>query len=234
MVSLYAISDLHLSFGKNKPMDVFEGWEDYANRLEKNWKNIVTKYDSVVIAGDISWAMNLSGSRDDFLFLESLPGEKIIMRGNHDYWWGSVKKINDFFSVSGFKSVKLLHNNAIETQDFCVCGARGWLCRPQSDHDVKICKREIQRLELSLSSAEGSKSEKIAFMHYPPIYGGEEFEDVFDVLKKYEIKRCYYGHVHGKDAFKRSFIGEYKGVNLELISCDYTGFTPKLVPKGRF
>jgi predicted phosphohydrolase len=209
-------------------MDVFEGWHDYVRIIEKNWRNLIREKDCVVIAGDISWAMNLKEAAEDFKFIDSLPGKKIIIKGNHDFWWSSVKKINDFFKEKKIESIKVLQNLSLESQGFCICGARGWVCKAKTDKDKKIIQREVGRLKLSFKSSENSKLEKVVFMHYPPVYDGEE-NDIMEILVENNVNKCYYGHVHGKHASKKAFIGNYRGVNLDFISCDYLSFTPKLV-----
>lgn len=227
-MSLYTISDLHLSLGEaKKSMEVFPGWENYVERLEKNWKSTVSEDDSVVICGDISWAMKLEEAVKDFEFLNSLPGEKIILRGNHDYWWITSKKIIDFIDYYGFKNFKLLHNNCIESQECCICGTRGWILRDQNSHDLKMVNREIIRLKLSLESRK-SMNPLIVFFHYPPYYFGGDMR-MIDFLCSYGVKYCYYGHVHSKDSSKCVCSEIIKGVRCELVSADYLNFQPKLI-----
>ncbi|MDR1240456.1 MAG: metallophosphoesterase [Oscillospiraceae bacterium] len=227
-MSLFAISDLHLSLGASKPMDIFEEWHNYVEIIEKNWKNSVAENDCVVIAGDISWAMNLNEAEKDFKFIDSLPGEKIIIKGNHDFWWSSVRKISNFFKEKKINSIKVLQNLSLESQGFCICGTRGWVCKSKSDRDKKIVHREVERLRLSFKSSEKSELEKVVFMHYPPVYDKEENE-LMGVLVENNVNICYYGHVHGKHASGKAVVGKYRGVNLEFISCDYLGFKPRLV-----
>ncbi|MCL2311999.1 MAG: metallophosphoesterase [Firmicutes bacterium] len=225
-MSLFVISDLHLSLSSKKPMDIFPGWTDYVNILKKNWYETVKKEDTIVICGDISWGMNLNESIKDFEFINSLPGEKIILKGNHDYWWTTVKKIENFFLDNNFNTIKILQNNSIESQNYCICGTRGWLAKPQCDHDLKIIKREVERLKLSLKSAEKSKLEKIVFLHYPPVYFKERNE-IMDILIKNKIKYCYYGHIHTHNI--KPYLVD--NVRFELISCNYLNFRPKLISR---
>ncbi len=152
-MSLFVIADLHLSFGCNKPMDVFPGWKDYTQRLEQNWRSLVKESDTVVIAGDVSWAMKLEETEQDFAFIHRLPGQKILMKGNHDYWWSTKSKIERFLQEKGFTSMKVLHNNAYIVENVAVCGTRGWLYNSETEEDVKIVNREVGRLVASLNDA---------------------------------------------------------------------------------
>lgn len=228
-MAIYAISDLHLSLGTQKPMDVFEGWEGYVEKIEKNWKEKVKEEDTVVIAGDISWAMKLEESKNDFAFINSLPGKKILIKGNHDYWWSTKKKIEDFFKANKFDSISIIQNTAIKVGEHCICGTRGWMMNSETQEDVKILNREIGRLKTSLDIAKKENLEPILFLHYPPVYGGEECKDIIDILIARNIKKCYYGHVHGSRAMKKAVVGDYKGMDFKLISCDYIGFSPVVV-----
>lgn len=231
-MSLFAISDLHLANNnKEKAMDVFSGWEDYTNRLKKNWIKIVRPGDTVVIAGDLSWAMKLEDSLADFIFLDSLPGNKILIKGNHDFWWSSKSKILNFLQQNNFHNIDIIYNSAIETQGACVCGTRGWLYNPQDDQEKKIVLREAGRLNTSILEAKKFSDEPIVFLHYPPVYGGTECKEILDVLVKHGIKKCYYGHIHGNLNMKNTIQGNYNGINFYLISADFLCFTPKLILK---
>lgn len=225
-MGLFAIADLHLSLGTDKPMDVFEGWKDYVPKLEANWRSTVGPGDTVVVAGDISWAMKLEEAAADFRFLDSLPGRKLIVKGNHDYWWSTRKKIEGFLSENAFSSIGIIHNSAEEVAGYAVCGTRGWLYDAESAGDKKIVAREVGRLNASLDAAEKMGGKPVVFLHYPPVYGGAECREIMDVLVKRGVSDCYYGHIHGGAAAKRSPTGEYRGVRLHLISCDYLGFKP--------
>ena len=226
-MALYTISDLHLSLGSEKTMEVFPGWEHYIEKLEKNWTSTVSENDSVVICGDISWSMKLEEAVKDFEFLNSLPGEKIILKGNHDYWWATCKKIRDFMDYHGFKNFKILHNNCIKSQGFSICGTRGWTLKDQNIHDLKMVDREIIRLRLSIESRT-SVDPIIVFFHYPPYYSGGDTK-MIDFLCSYGVKCCYYGHVHSKDSSKYVCSKVVKGVCCELVSADYLNFQPKLI-----
>ena len=227
-MSLFAIADTHLSFGTNKPMDTFEGWSNYTQWLENNWNRLVGNEDYVIIAGDISWAMNFDELKADFAFIDSVKGKKIILKGNHDYWWNTVKKMNEFLDLNNFKSISFLYNNAYEFDGFSVCGSRGWLLDSDEQQDEKVLRREVLRLEMSLDSAKSD--EKIVFLHYPPITTNEKCDDILNLLVKYGIKKCYYGHLHGAAA-KYAVDDSINGVDFKLISADRLNFTPYLIKK---
>ncbi len=225
-MALFAIADLHLSLGEDKPMDVFEGWKGYVPRLEKNWRALVRDEDTVVVAGDISWAMKLDEAEADFRFLDSLPGRKLILKGNHDYWWSTRKKIEGFLASHGFRSIGIIHNSAERVGEIAVCGTRGWLCAAESAEDRKLVAREVGRLNASLDAAEKTGGRPVVFLHYPPVYDGMECREILGVLLERGIGDCYYGHIHGRLAAARAPEGEYRGIRLHLISCDYLGFRP--------
>ncbi len=219
-MSLYVIADLHLSFGTDKPMDIFGGWEDYVQKIKKNWISKVDDCDTVVIPGDISWGMDLEEARPDFEFLDKLPGKKILLKGNHDYYFSTKNKIDKFFRENGFKSLNFLSNNSYEYGKYSICGTRGWVNEPGQAADSKILKREAGRLKLSLDSAKG---EPIVFLHYPPIFRGSETVEILNVLRQYKIKRVYYGHLHGRSC-KYAVEGVVDGIYYKLISSDYLKF----------
>lgn len=224
-MSLFAIADLHLSFGVSKPMDVFKGWDNYVEKLEKKWRTVVKTEDTVVISGDISWAMDLNEALEDFRFIDKLPGKKIIIKGNHDYWWTTRNKIEKFLKENSFESIKVLFNSAETVEDVCICGTRGWLDTRKMEENEKLKKREALRLKTSIECAEKNK-EIIVFLHYPPVYCDNRCEEIMEVLKEKKIKRCFYGHVHGKEAHAKALNGKYMGVNFKLVSCDYLKFVP--------
>lgn len=230
-MALFVIADLHLSFGCNKPMDVFPGWKDYTQRLEQNWHNTVTKDDTVVIAGDISWAMKLEEAERDFAFIHQLPGNKILMKGNHDYWWSTKTKIEQFLQANGFDTLQVLHNNAYFAQGAAICGTRGWLYNSKTEEDIKIVSREVGRLIASLDDAKRQQPEvtPIVFLHYPPVYGNMACAEILQVLEQRGVHTCYFGHVHGNQASQKAVKGTYNGIKMHLISCDYIDFTPVLV-----
>lgn len=225
-MSLFAIADTHLSFGTDKPMDSFPGWNDYVSRLEKNWNSVVTQQDTTVIAGDISWAMNFEELYNDFDFINRLNGEKIILKGNHDYWWNTFSKMNKFIEQNNFHSIKILHNNAYNVSGVSVCGSRGWMFESEEEHDEKVLNREVNRIKMSIEAAESE--EKIVFLHYPPLTTNGSCSEILELLKENGIKKCYYGHLHGVAA-KIAVDDTIDGIQFKLISCDKLGFLPKLI-----
>lgn len=227
-MSIYAISDLHLSLGTDKPMDVFEGWDNYVERLKNNWSEKITADDTVVIAGDISWGMGIEECYEDFKFIDNLPGKKLIVRGNHDFWWSTRTKIENFFKSNNLNSLSIVNNEAIRIGEYCICGTRGWMYK-RTRADRKIYFREIGRLKASLDDAKQLGGEPIVFIHYPPVYNFEESEEIIDILIERKVKKCYYGHIHGSGADTKAKLGNYKGIDFELISCDYLNFCPKFV-----
>ncbi len=227
-MSLFGIGDTHLSFGKNKPMDIFSGWDSYVERLEKQWNGVVDDDDTVVINGDISWSMRLSECYEDFSFLNSLKGRKILLKGNHDYWWSTLSKINKYLEDNKFDTIKVLFNNSFNAGNYSICGTRGWFYdSPESDK--KVILRERQRLIRSVESA-GDEREKIVFLHYPPVYDDQVCEEIYSVLVDYKIKRCYFGHIHGEKTGRYEHF-ERDGIRFSLISSDYLRFCPKLIEK---
>ena len=225
-MSLFVIGDLHLSLGvPNKPMDIFGGWKNYQQLIEENWLENVRAEDTVVLAGDLSWGMSLEQSDADFAFIDRMPGRKIILKGNHDYWWNSLKKMENFFEAKGYHSLHILHNNHYEYGEYGICGTRGWVNMPGEAADAKVLAREVQRLEVSVQSAVKAGLCPIVFLHYPPIYGNSYNYDILEVLHKYRIERCYYGHVHGKGHL-HAFQGIYEETKMEMISSDYLHFIP--------
>lgn len=229
-MALYAISDLHLPIGVDKPMDIFGSkWANYVERLEKNWRSIVNDDDTVVIPGDISWAMYLDESIPDFAFIDSLPGKKIISKGNHDYWWTTMSKLNKFLAENKFESIEFMQNNAIMYKNIAICGTRGWSYLGNgeaSEDDRKIYEREIGRLVLSINDAKRYNPERIiVFFHFPPINTDLAETGFSKILKENGIDLCLYGHLH--NALRQNIVeGEHEGVKYMLVSCDYREFIP--------
>ena len=221
-MSLFAIADLHLSLGADKPMDIFPGWAGYVEKLEKNWRENVRPEDTVVIAGDISWGLEIGETKEDFAFLDSLPGTKLLLKGNHDLWFSTKTKVERFFEENGFSTLKILFNNAYEYGDYAICGTRGWM---NDQTDKKVLLRECGRLRLSLEAGEKLGKKPLVFLHYPPVYGGGECYEILDVLLEYGIERVYYGHIHGYSA-GYAINGIRNGIDFRLISCDYIQFNP--------
>ena len=228
-MSLFVIADMHLSLGENKKMDKFSGWKNYEQRLQENWNSIVKEDDTVVIAGDISWAMKLGDTRTDFEFLHALPGKKILIKGNHDYWWSTKKKMDEMLAQNGFDDMLILFNNAYEYGDYAICGTRGWSYDCPADEQT-VLLREVGRLETSIKAGLAMGREPLVFLHYPPVYGDYVCAEIMDVLMRYGIKRCWYGHLHGA-ARGKAIIGDVGGIDMKLISADYVGFFPQLILK---
>lgn len=229
-MSLYVIGDLHLcKSAPEKTMSIFSGWENYQERIEKNWTELIKTDDTVVIAGDLSWAMSLESAAADLGFVDSLPGKKIILKGNHDYWWTTKKKMEDFFAANGFSTLSILHNNHYKYDRYGICGTRGWVNMPGETADEKVLRREVMRLEASIKSALSEDLEPIVFMHYPPVFASNFNYDILDILYKYDIKRCYYGHIHGRSAHGLCVQNIYDGIDFHLISGDYLQFIPEKI-----
>lgn len=228
-MALFAIGDTHLSLGSEKPMDVFGGaWENYVEKLRQGFSEVKPE-DTVVLCGDISWGMTLQEALPDFRFLDALPGTKYILKGNHDYWWVTANKMLTFWAEHGLTTLHLLHNNCAFYGDVALCGTRGWffdeeLARSESD---KVYRRELIRLECSLKAA-GEAREKLAFLHYPPKYQGYICQDIVDLLEKYGVSRCFYGHLHGP-SHKLAVQGVSGGVDYRLVAADYLDFIPEKI-----
>lgn len=229
-MSIYAIGDTHLSFSTDKPMDIFGGWTDYVYRLEKNWRTVVKTEDTVVIPGDISWAMSLEGAEEDFRFLHSLPGRKIILKGNHDYWWTTKKKMDTYLREKGFDSIEILHNNAFRVGDFTLCGSRGWFYDAQTGLDKKVIAREAARIDRSIEEGKKLGGELIVFLHYPPLSQEQKCEEIMQVLIKHGIKRCVYGHLHGGSCLY-AVQEKVDGIDFSLVSADFLQFCPRILEK---
>ena len=232
-MSIYAIGDPHLSLSSDKPMDIFPGWDDYVGRLKRNWEALVKPNDTVILAGDISWALKLEEVKADFAFLDALPGKKLILKGNHDYWWQTKKKLDDFIEKNGFSSLSILFNNAYRIGDTVVCGSRGWFFDDDEGKEKKVLLREAGRLRMSIEAAlelGGTSENTVAFLHYPPVTLELQCEEIMDVLKEYGIKKCFFGHLHGP-SLKNAVNGVVDGIKFELVSADYLKFCPRLVKK---
>lgn len=223
-MAIYTIGDLHLSLGCEKPMDIFPGWQGYMEKLERHWNTLVRPEDTVVLAGDTSWAMKLEDTVADFSFLQRLPGQKLLLKGNHDYWWTTVKKMERFLQENGFDSLHTLHNNSILAEGLAVCGTRSWMFDVGEAHDEKVMNRELGRLRASLDAAQEG-AERVAFLHYPPVYPNANAQQVIDLLKEYNVKRCFYGHLHG-NAIRFAVQGMVDGIEYRLISADALAFCP--------
>lgn len=234
-MSIYVIADLHLSFSQNKPMDIFgDNWENHAEKIKENWIKKVKADDYVILPGDFSWATYIEDTKLDFSYLNSLPGKKILLKGNHDYWWTTLASMRKFVKENEFENIDFLYNNSYLVEDKIIVGTRGWNVLDSED-DKKMIKRETARLELSIKDGiqkYGNEREIIAFLHYPPITQNNlnklENREFINMLKKYNIKRCYYGHLHGQ-SHKDAVVGIIDGIEYKLISADYLNFDLQLI-----
>ncbi|MBE7014627.1 MAG: serine/threonine protein phosphatase [Ruminococcaceae bacterium] len=233
-MALFTISDLHLSLNTNKSMEVFGGvWKDYIEKLEYNWNNLVKKDDLVVIPGDISWETYLEDAVLDFKFLDNLNGQKIISKGNHDFWFLTVNKLYNFFNENNISTIKMLHNNFYTYKNVAICGTKGIdiTKKPTTEEAIKIENREAGRLEKSILDAKKAGFDDVlVFMHYPPVIKEGKYNNnlFYYILKEYGIKKCYYGHLHSR-SHHLAFCEEIDGILFELISSDYLNFTPKKI-----
>ena len=224
-MALYAIGDLHLCLGAPKPMDIFGGaWVGYMEKLREGL-SIIKPDDTTVLLGDLSWSLDLQNARSDFAWINKIPGRKIILKGNHDYWWRTAAKFTKFCQENGFEDLYLLNNNCYDYDGYAFCCTRGWFFEEErsGQHDEKVFKRELIRLETSLKAA-GDKP-KLVFLHYPPRYKGYECAEILQLLKKYDVRRCFYGHLHG-GSHKLAMEGLWDGVDFKLTASDYLGFKP--------
>ena len=227
-MALYAIGDLHLCLGAPKPMDIFGGaWVGYMDKLKRGFETIKDT-DTTVLLGDLSWALSLQEASADFAWIDQIPGKKIILKGNHDYWWSTAKKFYDFCAENGYSNQFILNNNCYEYEDWAICGTRGWFFEEErsGEHDEKVFKRELMRLEASLQAA-GDKN-KIVFLHYPPIYKGYTCTEILRLLEEYDVRKCFYGHLHG-GSHGLAIEGLWNGVEFKLVSADKLGFSPYTV-----
>ncbi len=240
-MSIFTISDLHLSTldSTDKSMEIFgKRWTGYINKLKSNWLQLVSDADTVIIPGDVSWALTLDEAKSDILFLDSLPGKKIIGKGNHDFWWCTMKKHAAFFEKNGVKTISFLYNNAHETEKYIIAGTRGWyhdedaVSTPNDTDFNKLTNRETLRLKTSLDKAiclkqTSPEKEILVFMHFPPFWNGKESEPIMNLLAEYGVRRLYYGHIHGNYTVTPEFV--YKDVQMCIVSADYLNFTPKII-----
>lgn len=225
-MAIYVIADLHLSFSQDKPMSIFgENWEGHSEKIKNNWISKVKPEDTVVLPGDFSWAMYLQDTYKDFEYLNSLPGKKLLLKGNHDYWWTTVTNMRNFLEENKFKNIDFIYNNSYLVENKILTGTRGWNLL-DTENSSKMIKRESIRLQLAIEDVikkYGDDKEIIVFMHYPPISNTNKKSDFLKILKQYDIKRCYYGHLHGK-SHQDAVEGIVDGIEFKLISADYLNF----------
>ena len=224
-MAIFAISDLHLSFNTDKPMNIF-GWDNYEEKVKEDWQNKVKENDLVLLPGDFSWEENLKNTYEDFKFISKLPGKKLLLKGNHDYWWSTLKKMREFLRDNNFENIDFLYNNSYEFENRIIAGTRGWILSEDTKQDKKIKAREVLRLENSIKDGIkklGQDKEIIVCMHYPPLSKECMQTEFSQVLKKYNVKKCIYGHLHGKSQ-EEGVTGNIDGIEYIMASSDYTGF----------
>ena len=227
-MSIYAISDLHLSFNTDKPMNIF-GWDDYENRIAEDWNKKVSDEDLVLLPGDFSWELRLQNTYKDFEYLSNLPGKKLLLKGNHDYWWTTLKSMRDYLKQNNYNNIDFIYNNSYEYENKIIAGTRGWNIATETEEDKKIKARELLRLENSIKDGiekYGEDKEIIVCRHYPPIIKENTNTEYAAILQKYKVKKCIYGHLHGKSQVN-AIEGIFNGVEYIMASCDYTGFKLK-------
>ena len=230
-MSIYALADLHLSFGTDKPMEVFgDAWDNYTERISDNWQSIVKPDDLVIVPGDISWATYIEDAYKDFDFINRLNGKKAILKGNHDYWWTTLSKMNKFLCENRFDTITILNNTAISYEDAAICGTRGWWVREDmSEEDIRILDREKIRLVLSCEAAAKLQKDRIIVgLHYPPVDKNGKHREFLEILKEYNVDTCVYGHLHSH-SHKTAVVGNVEGVDMKLVAGDFVDFTPILV-----
>ncbi len=222
-MALYVIGDLHLSLGGDKPMEVFGAhWDAHYEKVKNDWLERISETDTVILPGDISWAITFEGAKIDLEWIHQLPGKKIIFKGNHDYWWVSKTKMDPVFD-----SINFVHNSFGVYEDYAICGTRGWICPGEEFtlEDEKVYKRELMRLENSIRQAQAKGFDKIiGVLHYPPTNEKKEPSGFTELFQKYDIKQVVYGHIHGKSNFRNALKGNFNGVNYHLTSCDFLDF----------
>lgn len=225
-MAIYTIADLHLSFSENKPMSIFgDNWEGHSEKIKNNWIQKVKPEDTVVLPGDFSWSMYLQDTYKDFKYLNSLPGKKLLLKGNHDYWWTTLTNMKNYLKDNNFENIDFIYNNSYLVEEKILTGTRGWNLL-ESDNSNKLINRESIRLKLSIEDGikkYGNDKEIIAFMHYPPITHNNKNNEFIKILKNYGINKCYYGHLHGK-AHQDAFEGLVDGIQFKLVSADYLDF----------
>lgn len=238
-MAIFVMADLHLDTKSNqKSMEVFGNrWLNYVKKIEKNWSRLVNGEDTVIVPGDISWALTLEDAKEDLLWINALPGRKILMKGNHDFWWSTASKMGKFFSEHGIDTIELLNNTALEAEQYIIAGSRGWFTdramqtATQAVDYEKIINREVIRLRMSLEQAkhirEQTQKEILVFLHFPPIWGEFRCEEILSLLSEYEIRRCYFGHIHG--CYTSGEFFEADGIQFRMISADYLDFIPQII-----
>ncbi len=235
-MSLFSIADLHLSLSVDKPMDKFGSrWTNYTEKIENRWRAVVGKEDTVIVPGDISWAANLEEALADLQFIHGLPGKKILGKGNHDYWWSTISKMENFLSQHSLSSIRFLQNNAFEVEDYIVTGTRGWYLEEKQQTEenadfAKVAARENIRLQLCLKEAKKLRDQTgkliLVYFHFPPVYRSFVCRELIDTLHTFEIKNCYFGHIHGTYNIPRTTV--FEDISMTMISADFLDFVPMI------
>ncbi|MCX7615294.1 MAG: metallophosphoesterase [Clostridiales bacterium] len=231
-MALFTIADLHLSESVNKPMDIFGGaWDNYTEKIKTNFNKTLHDDDIIVIAGDVSWGINLDEALADFQLLSNLPAKKLIVKGNHDLWWNTIAKMKRFLEENCLKNIDFIYNNYFNYENIALCGTRGWFYEEDNgtEHNKKIFRRELLRLEASLNAASLSDAEQIyVFLHYPPLCKNYCCDELLSILKKYKVSKCFYGHLHG-GSHKLAKEGIIDGIEFRLVAADAVNFMPVLI-----
>lgn len=237
-MSVYSIADLHLSTSVSKPMDIFGyRWQGYTEKIKNRWSSLVCDGDTVVVPGDISWALTLEEALSDLQYIDSLPGKKLLGKGNHDFWWSTMSKMKAFLSENGITSIDFLYNNAFLVEDYVICGSRGWYVEEKLQNTAadnadygKIVAREAIRLEMSILEAQKIRPDSsfpiLCYFHFPPVFNSFVCREIIDVLHKYNVKHCYFGHIHGNYTAPRTV--EFEGISFTMVSADYLNFVPMI------
>lgn len=230
-MKIFAIADLHLGFSVQKPMAIFGAhWENHWDKIKAYWESHISEEDTILIPGDISWAMRLHEAQDDLKWLEALPGKKVCIRGNHDYWWDRPTKLNN-----AYHNITFLQSTAYFIEDLAICGTRGWECHPKEEADeeaerMRMVEREVSRLKLSLDAAKKAGASKIwVMLHYPPTAGNIASSPFTELMKQYPVTRVIYGHLHDEASWQMGLQGEHEGINYQLVSADYLAFRPLMI-----
>lgn len=230
-MAIYAIGDLHLSFHENKPMDIFgEKWEGHEEKIKNDWFKNVNENDLVLLPGDFSWSMYLENTFEDFSYINKLPGKKLLLKGNHDYWWTTLTRMRKYLKEKNFENIDFIHNNSYEYDGNIIAGTRGWTQSEEAE-DKRLVEREVGRLELSLKDGikkYGDNKPIIVNIHYPPITNYNIQNNIkspfIEVMKKYNVTKCIYGHLHGV-SISDAIEGNYEGIDIKLVSSDSLNFT---------
>lgn len=229
-MSLFVIGDLHLSLAAEKPMDIFGGaWEGYTDKLDAAWRAAVGEEDTVILCGDSTWGISFAEALPDFRYIDSLPGKKYLLKGNHDYYWDTLSKMRRYFAENDIRSLDFIHNSFVPYGEVALCGTKGWFDDCDEGHDRKIYLREVGRLRESLTQAEKAGfSRKMVFLHYPPVTLTTEYPELTELMRGMGVSHCFYGHLHGP-GLRQAVGGLCGGIEYRCVSADYVNFTPQKI-----